>query len=130
MSSYFTVLDTNEGKVHILTKTRWMALVPMPHTSVSPHHTADLGRLGTFIKWTTNDSQVLADLHQAIIRLVTQIGISGLVEVADSAKRTEEAWKALGGNGSGMREMVKQATQENVPFPVPDDVLRYVKSFM
>src|SRR2546430_113210 len=82
----FEVFNTKEGEVHILTKRRWLFVFPIPHTSVVPRHGADLKRLGTFIKWTTNDPGTLATLHNAVIRLVEEIGISGLVEVANSVK--------------------------------------------
>lgn len=66
MSTCFKALDTSEGQVFVLTKTRWMGFVPMPHTSVTPHSAANLTRLGVFIKWTTNDPPTLARLHDAI----------------------------------------------------------------
>ncbi len=127
MSTYFKALDTSEGQVHVLTKTRWMGFVPMPHTSVTPLGTADLKRLGTFIKWTTNDPPTLATLHDAIVRLVEQVGIFGLVEIGNSVKMTERVAKTLGGS---WHDIVKQAAQDGAAFPVPDDVLRYMKGFM
>jgi hypothetical protein len=127
MSTYFKVLSTDEGLVHIVTKTRWMVFFPMPHTSVMPHNAPALKRLGTFIKWTTNDTVVLATLHDAIVRLVEQVGISGLVEIANSVKVTERVAKTFGGS---WHDIVKQAAQDGVAFPVPDDVLRYIKGFM
>jgi len=75
----------------------------------------------------TNDPAVLATLHDAIIRLVEEVGISGLVVIANSAKMTERVAKTLGGN---WRDIVKQAAQDGVSFPVPDDVLKYIKGFM
>ena len=125
--TYFKALDTSEGQVHVLTKTRWMGFVPMPHTSVMPHSAAALKRLGTFIKWTTNDPATLATLHVAIVRLVEQVGISGLVEIGNSVKMTERVAKTFGGR---WQDIVKQAAQDGVAFPVPDDVLRYMKGFM
>lgn len=130
MSAYFKVLDTNEGQVHVLTKRRWLYIFPMPHTSVTPRSGANLKRLGTFIKWTTDDPAMLATLHDAIVRLVEEVGISGLVEIANSAKMTEQVWKTFGGAGSGLHEIVKQAAQDGVSFPVPEDVLKYIKGFM
>jgi hypothetical protein len=127
MSTYFKAFDTSEGQVHVLTKTRWMGFIPMPHTSVTPHSAADLKRLGTFIKWTTNDPVTLATLHDAIIRLVEQVGISGLVEIGNSVKMTSQVAKTFGGS---WQDIVKQAAQDGVAFPVPDDVLRYIKGFM
>ena len=127
MSTYFKALDASEGQVHILTKTRWMGFVPMPHTSVTPRSAADLKRLGTFIKWTTNDPATLATLHDAIVRLIEQVGISGLVEIGNSVKMTERVAKTF---GRRWKDIVKQSAQDGVPFPVPDDVLRHMKGFM
>jgi len=124
MSTYSKALDTGEGQVYVITKSRWMGFVPMPHTSVMPHSAADLKRLGTFIKWTTNDPATLAILHDAIIGLVEQVGISGLVEIRNSVKMTERVAKTFGGS---WQDIVKQAAQEGVAFPVPGDVLRYMK---
>src|SRR6266481_1762549 len=124
MSTYFKALDTSEGQVHIITKTRWLGFVPMPHTSVVPHSAVDLKHLGTFIKWTTSDSATLATLHNGIVRLVEQVGISGLVEIANSAKMTQRVAKTFGGT---WHDIVKQATRDGVPFPVSDDILRYMK---
>ena len=126
MSRYFKTLDTSEGQVHILT-TQWMVFVPMPHTSVTPHSATDLKRLGTFIKWTTNDPATLATLHDAIVRLVEDVGISRLAEIANSAKVTERVVKTFGGS---WHDIVKQAAQEGIAFPLPDDILRYIKGFM
>jgi hypothetical protein len=99
----------------------------MPHTSVVPQGTADLKRLGTFIKWTTRDSATLATLHEAIIRLVQQNGLSGLVEIGNSVKSTERIASAVGGD---WRDIVKQAARDGVSFPISDEVLSYIKGFM
>jgi len=130
MSTYFKALDTSEGQVCVLTKTRWMCFVPMPHTSVTPHSAADLTRLGVFIKWTTNDPPTLARLHDAILRLVEDVGISGLVVLANDMKAVQRAAKT-----SGLRwhdvvnHIIDEMAQEGVAFPVPGDVLRYIKAF-
>jgi hypothetical protein len=103
-----------------------MGFVRMPHTSVLPYGAADLKRMGAFIKWTTNDPARLATLHDAIVHLVEQVGICGLVDIGNSVKMTEQVAKTFGGS---WRDIVKQATQDGVAFPVPDDVLRYMKGF-
>lgn len=127
MSSYFKVLSTNEGLVHIVTKTRWILFFPIPHTSVMPHNAPALKRLGTFIKWTTKDETKLSTLHDATVHLVEQVGISGLAEIAKSVKVTERVAKTYGGN---WHDIIKQAANDGVPFPVPDEVLRYIKGIM
>jgi hypothetical protein len=127
MSKYFKELETGEGQVHILTKTRWLGLFPVPHTSIMPYHVADLTRLGTFIKWTTNDPTVLATLHEAVIRLVEQVGISGMVDIANAVKMAERAAMMFGGSWHGI---IKEGARDNgVNFEVSDDILKYVKGF-
>ncbi|HXM47079.1 MAG TPA: hypothetical protein VN956_04365 [Pyrinomonadaceae bacterium] len=126
MSTYFNALDIAEGQVHVLTKTRWMGIVPMPHTSVTPRSPGNLKRLGTFVRWTTSDPSMLATLHAAIVRLVHEVGISGLVEVANSVKATTQVARTFGGD---WRDIIKQAEHDGVAFPVPDDILKYIKSF-
>jgi hypothetical protein len=127
MSTYFKALDTSEGQVHVLTKTRWLGFVPMPHTSVMPRSAGDLKRLGTFIKWTTKDPATLSRLHDAIVCLVEQVGISGLSEIGNSVKMTSRVAKTIGGS---WQDIVKLAAEDGVAFPVPDDVLRHIKGFM
>ena len=73
----------------MLTKTRWAGIFPMPHTSVMPHSGAELKRLGTLIKWNTKEAALLSTLHQGIVRLVEQVGISGIREIANSARMTD-----------------------------------------
>ena len=90
MSKHSTIVDTKEGQAHVSTKRRWMGVVSMPDTGVRPYpcSAGDLARLGTFIKWTTDDANVLARLHEAIVRLVQEVGVSGLVEIRNSARMT------------------------------------------
>ncbi|PIU52570.1 MAG: hypothetical protein COS90_10730 [Deltaproteobacteria bacterium CG07_land_8_20_14_0_80_60_11] len=47
-----------------------------------------------------------------------------------SAKMTEKVWKAVGGAGPGLQEIVNLARQDGVNFPLPSEVLRFVKGFM
>lgn len=127
MSTFFEVLETTEGPIHILTKTRWLGFIPKPHTSIMPHHAKDLTRLGTLIKWNTSDPVVLRTLHEAVIRLVRDVGVSGMVDIAASVRMTEKAAKTFGGN---WHDIVKHAAQDGgISFPVSDDVLRYIKGF-
>ncbi len=43
MPTFYDSVDTSEGVAHILTKTRWLGVVPMPRTSVMPHRGTELG---------------------------------------------------------------------------------------
>lgn len=85
MSAFFTAITTSEGLVHVVTKSRWLGVLSMPHTSVVPQAPADLKRLGSFIKWSTTDASVLGMLHDAIAALVKKTGASGLVEIGKGA---------------------------------------------
>ncbi len=131
MKKLSTYTDTAEGQAHVFTKSKWMYLVSLPHTGVLPHpcSAADLKRLGTIIKWTTDDPSILAKLHEGIVSLVKEVGVSGLVEMAESAKMTERMGRAFGGGEGNFREIVKMAAQDGVQFPMPDEVLQFVKGF-
>jgi hypothetical protein len=131
MSKHSTIVYGKEGQAHISTKSRWMGLVPMPHTGVLPYpcSAGEIKRLGIFIKWTSNDPVVLEKLHDSIARLVREIGVSGLAEIRDSARMTEGVWKTFGGKGCGLQQAVEMAAQDGVVFPLPADVLIYVKGF-
>ncbi|SRR5258708_9859785 len=126
MTTYFNALDTAEGLVHVLTKTRWLGFIPMPHTSVMPH-AADLKRSGTFMKWTTRDATTLGTLHEAIVRFVQQNGVSGLVEIGNTVKMTERVASTV---GADWHDIVKQVAQDGVAFPFSDEVLKHIKGFM
>lgn len=127
MSTYSTAVETSEGLVNVLTKSRWLAVVPMPHTSVMPQGPGDLKGLGSFIKWSTADSAMLSTLHEAIVKLVKEFGASGLVEVGNSIKTTAHLAGAI---GADWHDVVKQATQDGIVFPIEDNVLAYVKNFL
>jgi hypothetical protein len=127
MSTYFKALETSEGRVHVLTKARWMGFVPMPHTSVVPHKASDLARLGTYIKWATKDPAMLGTLHDAVVRLVEEVGISGLVDIANSRKRSDRVAKTM---GLSSRDFADEIAKSRAAIPALDDVLRHVKRFM
>jgi hypothetical protein len=131
MTTYSTITETGEGQADITTKSKWLYVFPMPHTTVMPHpcSAADLKRLGTFIKWTTNDPAVLASLHESIVRLVQVVGTPGLVEIANSAKMTQRLCKTFPAAGSSFQEVVALAAQEGINFPLPPDVLSHLKGF-
>ena len=99
MPTFYDSVDTSEGVAHILTKTRWLGLVPMPRTSVMPHRGTELGRLGTAIRWTTKDAATLRTLHGRVLELVQQFGVSGIREIAHTARMTDRVAKTFGGGG-------------------------------
>ena len=106
MATHFNALETSEGMVHVLTKTRWAGIFPMPHTSVMPHSGAELKRLGTLIKWNTKEAALLSTLHQGIVRLVEQVGISGIREIANSARMTDRVAKSFADLAIADRSMI------------------------
>ena len=130
MSKFTTTVETAGGHAQIMTKSRWMGVVPMPHTGIMPYpaSAADL-KNGTLIKWTTSDTAVLQELHDSIVAVVQEVGIGGMMEIANSTKITGHIWKQFGGAGSGMPEMVGMAADEGIDFPLPTNVLKYLKGF-
>src|SRR5437867_997413 len=127
MPTYYDSVDTSEGIAHILTQTRYLGVVSMPRTSVMPHSGAKLRHLGTAIRWTTKDAVTLRTLHGRVIELVREFGVAGMREIANTARMTDRVAKTLGGT---WKDIVNQAAQDRTPFPMPDDVLRYVKGFV
>ena len=131
MSKHSTTLDTRFGQATVSTNPRWMMVVAMPHTTIMPYpcSASELKQFGTFIKWNTNDLATLKTLHEAIVRLVAEVGAPGMVEIANSAKATEQIWKAFSGTGCALKETVGMAQQEGIAFHLPDEVLKYLKGF-
>lgn len=128
MSTFFKVLATEEGDVHVLTKTRWWFVFGMPHTSVLPRAGRDLARYGTVFKWNTRDRTKLALLHEEVCQLVEKIGISGLADVAASATSSAHFLQALG-RGS-IREAMRQLREDIAPVPVTDFLIEHLTGFM
>lgn len=106
-----------------------MFVVPMPHTGIMSYSpsAADL-KNGTLIKWTTDDPAVLSDLHDSIVSLVQVVGISGMMEITNMLKMTEQVQKKFGGAGSEIQEWVEEsAVLGGVSFPMPANILKYLK---
>jgi hypothetical protein len=95
----------------------------MPRTAVMPHNRSQFGRLGTAVRWTTSDAAPLRTLHGRIVELVREFGVSGVREIANSARMSDRVAKTFGGS---WRDVAASAAQEGVAFPMPDDVLRHV----
>ena len=127
MATHYDHVETSEGIAHVLTKTRYLGIIPMPRTSIMPHSGNQLGRVSTIIKWTTNDPSTLRTLHGRVVELVREFAVSGIREIADSARMSDRVAKTFGGS---WRDVVASAAQDGVPFPMSDDVLRYIKSFV
>lgn len=127
MTSIFSSLETDEGLVHIITRNRWLYIFPLYYTSIVPNGRGDLAHKGTFIRWNTSEYTKLPSLHQAVIHLVEDIGISGVADMAVREKQTAHVAKAM---GISYRELCYQAIKSRNPIPVLDDVLKHVKKFM
>lgn len=125
MAKYLTILQTEEGPVQVVTRSRWLYIFPMPYTSVVPHRAADLARFGTFIRWQSSAS--LKACHDAVIYLLQERGLSGVADVAAGEKRTARVAKAM---GITYPELVDEAVRSREAIPDLDGVLKYVKKFM
>jgi hypothetical protein len=65
-------------------------------------------------------------MHEAIVALVNKTGTSGLAEIGNSVKMTERLASEV---GADWHDIIKQASEDGVPLPIPDEVLMHVKSF-
>jgi hypothetical protein len=127
---YGTAVETLDGTIRVFTNQKgWFGLFLNPHTSIMPVNFADAGRLGTVILWNTIDPDQLFQLHEAIVKLVQEIGADGVAEIAKGAKLTEQAWKIAGRSGSGFQEAVKQAGQQGISFPISSEILNFIRGF-
>ena len=132
VSDYRDIIEISEGQAQIMTKSRWMLVLPMPHTGIMPHpcSAAELGRFGTVIKWTTGDPVVLAQLHGSVVQLVKELGVAGILEVANSVKVAEQARRKFGGGNCRIQEWIEQsAALSGVSFPMPANTLKHLKGF-
>jgi hypothetical protein len=107
----------------------------MPRTSVMSAKASQFGRTSGCIRWKTTDPLILARLHGAVVRLVQELGLSDFAELADAARITQRARKAFMGDASGaaelaLREIIELAAKDGIVFPVSEDVLRYIESFV
>ena len=124
MATYWTTLETDEGQVHVVSRSRWLYIFPMPYTSVVPHRTADLARFGTSIRW--QNGAALKTCHEAVISLVKERGLSGVASIAESEKNNARIAKEL---GMTYQELVDQAMRSRGPIPDLDNVLKYATKF-
>jgi len=127
LTSLIQTLQTDDGPVHIITRNRWLYIFPLCYTSIVPNSRKDLGVQGAFIRWNTKDSAIFPSLHAAVVRLVQDVGISGLADIAIGEKRTHRVAKAM---GISYRELCDEAIKSREPMPVLDDVLKHARNFM
>lgn len=116
MSTYLNNLQTDEGGIQVLTKSRYLLFISMPRTSVMPTSVTEfLKHPGTMIKWNTSDPATLAQLHEAIVIIAKKIGLTGMVEIAECWKAARHASDFAGTTWQKM---------------LGDDVLQYVTAFV
>jgi hypothetical protein len=127
MTTLVKTLQTDEGVIQIITRNRWLYIFPLCYTSIVPNSRGDLVGRGTFIRWNTTVSAMLPSLHEAVIRLVEDVGISGLANIAAGEKRTHRTAKSM---GMSYRELCDEAIKSRDPIPVLDGVLKHVRNFM
>jgi hypothetical protein len=83
-ATYFTKVETHEGDVVVLTKTRYLLFLSIPRTSVMPSRVGQLGRLGVQFRWTTSEPDDVEALHNSIVQALREgVGLSDLRSIAD-----------------------------------------------
>lgn len=68
-------VETREGDVMVLTKTRYLLFFSLPRTSVMPWRARELGAIGVQFHWTTGDPNTLEGLHNSIVQTLRE-GVS------------------------------------------------------
>jgi len=87
-ATYLTKVETHEGDVMVLTKTRYLLFLSIPRTSIMPSRVGELGRLGVQFHWTTSDLNVLESLHNSVVQTLREgVGLSDLRGIADIGQK-------------------------------------------
>ena len=89
MATYYDSVDTSEGIAYVLTKTRYLGIVPLPRTSVMPHSGRELGSLGTAIEVAHERPCDTTDILVALSSWFGMTGVSGIREIANSARMSD-----------------------------------------
>ena len=87
-TSYATKIETHEGDVMVLTKTRYLFFLSIPRTSVMPTRMGELGRRGVQFHWTTGNPSALQHLHNSVVQALREgVGLSELRAIADIGRK-------------------------------------------
>jgi len=123
------IVKSPEGFVHVITKSRSAALLPIPHTSIIPADSAAVKRFGIVIHWRTRDASTLGKMHEAVITMVESNSLVTLIEIINLAKAPPSALRKVGIEGTGLYAVAKDWQNHGVPFPFPSEVVQHVKGF-
>jgi len=120
---YACSVETAEGMVRIITHDKVALFFRNPHTSIIPPGITGAGYVGSTLEWKTDDSGVLAQLHDHIVQMVQMIGATGVFEIGKSVKAAMMLY------GPDISHTVERAKREGVDFPLPSIVLVNLKRF-
>jgi hypothetical protein len=123
------IVESADGFVHVVTKSRSAGLLPDPHTSIIPANSAAVKSLGIVIHWRTREPSTLKKLHQAVIAMVEANSLITLVEIVNLAKCPPSALRKVGIEGAGLYAVAKDWQNHDVPFPFPSEVVEHAKGF-
>jgi hypothetical protein len=82
-TTFLTRVQTREGEVVVMTKTRYLLVFSVPRTSIMPWRVEQLGRSGVQFQWTTKDRNLLERLHGQVIEVLQEISLTELRGIAD-----------------------------------------------
>ncbi|MBZ5543623.1 MAG: hypothetical protein LAO07_08085 [Acidobacteriia bacterium] len=88
---FLTRVQTREGEVVVMTKTRYLLVFSVPRTSIMPWQAEDIGRMGVQFHWATKDRNLLEQLHNQLVDVLREINLTDLRSIADIGIRLSAA---------------------------------------
>jgi hypothetical protein len=81
-------IETPEGSVIVITKTRYLWIVPLPRTSVMPWRATQLVDRGIQFHWNSSKHDTLQFLHNSLLQTLREgLGLSDLRRIADLGRQ-------------------------------------------
>jgi hypothetical protein len=82
-TTFLTRVQTREGEVLVITKTRYLLVFSVPRTSIMPWRVEKLARSGVQFQWSTKDRNLLERLHNQVIEVLREVSLTDLRGIAD-----------------------------------------------
>lgn len=86
-TTFLTNVETLEGEVAVITKTRFLFFFNSPRTSVMPSSLMELGEKGIQFQWATSSPTSLERLHNLLVQALQEVSLTELRGIADMGKQ-------------------------------------------